>query len=302
MKRLLVSICFMVVLMNAALSQTLSVEGKHIGSTFVDSNGNENTAYNGVQLLMSKPLFSHTDREKRSHESLTLSVGGNYGYVEHGHITPDSYIGNMGTVTTALVYLKSLSNGWTFVNATNGGWQFSTGGKGADSFYLNNVALFIRRVNSCFSWGVGMMMNSNDWFVPFPLPFVSVNQQWGDFRFAVNLPQVTISRDIARNFDLKLHLLDMDVLNSSVCYEGKDRLYSHFGLKTTLQPEVTVGKFRMFAKIGYNWYKNITVRKRSAAGIFRKKHKIHLDETDADWGFSVGVRYNIPSTGSLGMF
>ena len=46
MKRLLVSICFMVVLMNAALSQTLSVEGKHIGSTFVDSNGNENTAYN----------------------------------------------------------------------------------------------------------------------------------------------------------------------------------------------------------------------------------------------------------------
>ena len=302
MIRLILSICFIVVLVEPALSQTLSVEGKHIGSSFVGNNGNKNTAYNGVQLLMSKPLFSRTNRETRKHESLTLSLGGNYGYVEHGQISSDFYIGNMGTVTTTLVYLKSLSNGWMFVNATNGAWQFSTGGKGADSFFLNNVALFIRRVNPRFSWGVGMMTNSNDWFVPFPLPFVSVNQQWGDFRFAVNLPQVTVSRDITRNFDLKLHLLDMDILNSSVCYEGKDRLYSHFGMKTTLQPEVTVGKFRVFAKAGFNWYKNITVRKRSAAGIFRKKHKIHLDETDADWGFSVGVRYNIPSTGSLGMF
>ena len=122
MIRLLLSICFIVVLVEPALSQTLSVEGKHIGSSFVGNNGNKNTAYNGVQQLMSKPLFSRTNRETRKHESLTLSLGGNYGYVEHGQISSDSYIGNMGTVTTTLVYLKSLSNGWMFVNATNGGW------------------------------------------------------------------------------------------------------------------------------------------------------------------------------------
>ena len=57
MIRLLLSICFIVVLVEPALSQTLSVEGKHIGSSFVGNNGNKNTAYNGVQLLMRHSCF-----------------------------------------------------------------------------------------------------------------------------------------------------------------------------------------------------------------------------------------------------
>ena len=57
MIRLLLSVCFIVVLVEPALSQTLSVEGKHIGSTFVGSNGDKNTAYNGVQLLMRHSCF-----------------------------------------------------------------------------------------------------------------------------------------------------------------------------------------------------------------------------------------------------
>ncbi len=302
MKRWLLSFFFMELSMCFVLSQTLSVESKHIGSTFINSNGNKNTAYNGLQLLMSKPIFSKTDRENRKHKSLTLSIGGNYGYIENSYVAPHSSIGNMGRLSTALIYMKTLSNNWMLVNAANGGWQFSTGGEGASSLFFNNMTLFVCRVNSGFSWGVGMMINSNDWFIPFPLPFISVNQQWGDLRFSVNLPQVTISKNMGRHLDLKLHLVDMDILNTSIRYNGKSRLYSHFGLKTSLQPEVTLGKYRLFAKIGCNWYKNITVRKRSAAGIFKKKHKLHLDKTDADWGFSIGFRYNLPTTGSLGMF
>lgn len=278
----------------AADAQNLSVECRHIGSSFKNCYGNSNTSYNGIQISVGETLFSKTDLKTFEHKSLSLRITGNYGRMEEAYITPGTRMGNMGALGTTIVYVQSLHAGWTLINMTNGGWNFATSSHGASNFVLSNATLFIRRVNRNFSWGLGLMTNSNDCFVPLLLPFVSADYKLGDINFEVKMPRVTFSKNIIKGLDLKLHIIDMDIINSTIRLEGRKRLFSHFGLNTTLQPEFTVGKFKLFSRIGYNWYKNITLRKRIAAGIYRKKHKVYLDESSNDIIFSIGICYGIP--------
>lgn len=205
---------------------------------------------------------------------------------EASRLNPDAVV----NAAVSASHLRPISPRWSLFATLGCGIYAPSDYIRAKSLLGSGGVIFICRINDNLSLGIGGGV-SNSYGPPVVMPMLYLSWHLRRmFEFSIDMSstiKISASTVLWKNLRLEITPLQIDGLAAVISVDEKDRIYSMAMLRSYISPSWHFSsRFSIFAAVGGNWIRGVSVTDRSLKGFFSS----FKDDDDKDPYFSAALR------------
>lgn len=194
----------------------------------------------------------------------------------------------------SLSHIRNLNESWMLIASLGFGIYAPTNNVSFKSVLANGGAIFAYQLTDNFSIGLGAGL-TNSYGAPMIMPMGYLNwQSSGRVEVQLNISNVVkanVKIKATKKMTIDITPIEFDGMSAIIKYDGKDRLYSMFMIRSLLAFDINLGKgFSVFGGAGGVLLRNTSIQERKIGNIFSSDdtNKYRFKTTPQ---FSAGIRY-----------
>lgn len=191
-------------------------------------------------------------------------------------------------------HIRNLNENWMLIASLGVGIYAPTNNVSFKSVLANGGAIFAYQLTDNFSVGLGAGL-TNSYGAPMIMPMGYLNwQSSGRVEVQLNISNVVkanVKIKATKKMTFDITPIEFDGMSAVIKYDGKDRLYSMFMIRSLLTCDMNLWKgFSVFGGAGGVLLRNTSIQERKIGNLFSgdDANKYRFNTTPQ---FSAGIRY-----------
>lgn len=215
--------------------------------------------------------------ERKQMKMWALTVRGSYNWLDTKDMATKIHPDEILNASVNLTHIRPLSPKWSLMLSAGAGVYAAPDEIDFNSILVNGAFIFMRRVNSNLSYGIGGGL-TNSYGIPIIIPMAMLKLDLkGRYELNVNMSSgmyVNGAMKFGDKFKLSLTAIEMDGISAVRKIDGESYIYSSMLMRSFLQPELRIGKkSKLFVSAGCSWYRSSSLTKRSLKDFFKNFSK-----------------------------
>lgn len=191
-------------------------------------------------------------------------------------------------------HIRNLNESWMLIASLGAGIYAPTNNVSFKSVLANGGAIFAYQLTDNFSVGLGAGL-TNSYGAPMVIPMGYLNwQSSGRVEVQLNISNIVkanVKIKATEKMTIDITPIEFDGMSAVIKYDGKDRLYSMFMIRSLLVADINLEKgISLFGGAGGVLLRNTSIQERKIGNLFSgdDTNKYRFKTTPQ---FSAGIRY-----------